>query len=240
MLFCTLLSLAFCSFPSLFVCLCLYWYWHLRLQSFLWLLLSMNFIYLTLLKIAFVWFFDCFFPIFTSKKKKNLFTLPEYQFGTQTIAFVPYSHSLVTMSSLMNWLPYGLWSKDTKNILQGLPIYFYFASSHFQQRHMASTLTYIKSTFSSVIFFFFYQFSLFGTLLSQFLPFLNIFCAGKICQVFVLVVHLWHLTSVWYLLYLTVSYNYCSLFFALSTWLQLLLSISFLLLTCTEAVWCMV
>ena len=154
MLFCTLFSLAFCSFPSLFVCLCLYCYWHLRLQSFLWLLLSMNFIYLTLFKIAFVCFFPCFFPIFTTKKKKKIYS--QYQnikFGTQTIAFVPYSHSLVTMSSLMNWLPYGLWSTDTKNILQGLPIYFYFASSHFQQRHMASTLTYITSTFSSVIFF---------------------------------------------------------------------------------------
>ena len=54
-------------------------------------------------------FFPLLLPHFYFKKKKKIYS--QYQnikFGTQTIAFVPYSHSLVTMSSLMNWLPYGL------------------------------------------------------------------------------------------------------------------------------------
>ena len=121
------------------------------------------------------------------KKKKSVHTTG---IETQTLTFLPYSHSLVAMSYLMSWLPHGLWSKDTENILQGLPIYFYFASSNFQQCHMASTLKCIKSTLSSVIFF--YKFSLFGTLLSQFSPFLNTFCADKICPVLRSPCQLWH------------------------------------------------
>ena len=129
------------------------------------------------------------------------------------------------MSYLMSWLPHGLWSKDTENILQGLPIYFYFASSNFQQCHMAPTLKCIKSTLSSVIFF--YKFSLFGTLLSQFSPFLNTFCADEICPVLRSPCQLWHSLSVWCHFYRVLSYNCCSLLFALSAWLAFSLLTSF-------------
>ena len=71
LLFSTSFSLAFCSFPSLFVCLCLYWYWRLRLQSFLGLLLSMNFIYLTLFKNSFCVVFQLLLPYFYFKKQTN-------------------------------------------------------------------------------------------------------------------------------------------------------------------------
>lgn len=173
-------------------------------------------------------FFKLLLPHFYLKikiKKKICSYYWNSKFETQTITFVPYSHSLVTMSYLMNWLPYGLWSKDTKNILQGLPIYFYFSSSNFEQCHMASTLKYIKKHLFLCNFF--YKFPLFGTLLSQFLPFLNIFCADKMCQVLRSPCHLRHLLSVWCHFYLIVSYNCCSLFFALRVWLALLLLISF-------------